>query len=105
MKNKILRFIFYKDGDTLFADNEPLIKGVPARLLLYMLRAYIAKGRSLFFLSELRTNKDLEKFGNLEARLERLAKRLEQRVVGLKLMRQKGCRRLECKRPLSLQEL
>jgi adenylate cyclase len=105
MKPKRLWFTFYKEGDTLFLEEEPLIKGVPAKLLLYMLRENIAKSKSLFFLSELRSNPDLGGFRNLEARLERLAKRIEERVEGMSLVRHTGCRRLECKHPISLKEL
>jgi adenylate cyclase len=105
MKLKPLRFTFYKQGDTLFLNEEPLIKGMPARLFLYMLRTCHTTGRSLFFLSEMRSNRSLGSVANLEARLERLAKRIEERVEGVTLVRQKGCRRLVCECPISLKEL
>jgi adenylate cyclase len=102
---KCLRFRYYNQADTLFLDEQPLIKGMPAKLLIFMLRAYLATGKSLFFLSELRADRSLCIMGNLEARLERLAKRIESRVDWMRLVRQKGCRRLEFSIPVSLEEV
>lgn len=102
---KILHFTYYNEGETIFLQEAPLIKGTPAKILLWMLRTYLATGKSLFFLSEMRTKSDLGSSGNLEARLERLARRMEEREEAVRLVRQRGCRRLECAFPVSLEEV
>lgn len=105
MRSKVLRFTYYKEGETIFLQEAPLIKGTPAKLLLWMLRAYLETGKSIFFLSEMRTKSELGSIGNLEARLERLAKRMDEREEQVRLVRQRGCRRLECEFPISLEEV
>lgn len=89
----------------MFVGGNPLIKGLPAKLLLVLLRAHLSTGKALFFLSELKADRDLDVRSNLEARLDRLAKRLEARVKGLSLVKLRGCRRLECGAEVVLSEI
>lgn len=88
--------MFYRKGVVLCLDGNPLIKGIPALLLAYMLRSHGRTGRTVFFLGELR--KADRRFGsgtNLESRLARLAKRLRERAPTLRLERKRGIRILE----------
>lgn len=96
------RFTYFSSAGTMFLNDVPLIKGVPAALLLRMLRARVEQGQRLFFLSEFRGEKESGQLSNLEARLGRLEKRLEERGAGLRLVRLRGCRRIECEGPIEL---
>ncbi len=100
-----LRFAYYQEAGTMFLNSEPLIKGVPAKLLLSMLRAYVSNGKTLFFLSEFKVGGDPAVSSNLEARLERLARRLEERPGKIRLERMRGCRKLVCEGTLDLEEV
>lgn len=98
-------FVYYRDGVTICHGEEPLIKGIPALLLLHILRNHRDSGKTVFFLSELReANKGFGSGSNLEARLERLARRLEERVPGVRLIRKRGLRRLESTCDIALME-
>lgn len=100
------RFVFYRDGVTICHGEEPLIKGIPALLLLHMLRLRGNSGKSVFFLGELReAERGFGSGSNLESRLERLARRLEERVPGVRLVKRRGMRILESRDRILLEEL
>lgn len=96
------RFTYFKSAKTMFLNDTPLIKGMPSALLLKMLTAYVELGQNLFFLHEFRCEKEAGIHSNLEARLARLEKRLAEKGVGLRLVRLRGCRRIECEGKVEL---
>jgi hypothetical protein len=101
-----IRFVFYHDGVTMCHGGDPLIKGIPALLLLHMLRNYRSTGKTVFFLGELReAERTFGSGANLEARLARLAARLGDRVPGVRLRQRRGFRILETERRMILEEL
>jgi hypothetical protein len=101
----VVRFVFYHAGITMCHGDEPLIRGIPALLLLHMLREHENTGKTVFFLCELRkSGKAFGGGGNLEARLARLAGRLSMRIPEVALRRRRGLRILESAHRLVLEE-
>jgi hypothetical protein len=98
----------YLSDDSVFIDNEYLIKGVAGAILWRLLRYYQEDGRSEFSNRELRLDASLELpdiKDNLEARLILLRKRLEERTGGLRMERTaRGRFRLAVDQPLVLEE-
>lgn len=85
----VWRFRFVEDDDLIFVNDQYLIKNIPARILLYLLKTYQKTGRTEFSNMELRSEKSLmlpEGKDNLEARLILLRKRLEEQPSGVRLM-------------------
>lgn len=85
-----VRVRYFAYDDSLFIDDEYLIKGVPGRLLLHFLQAYLAEGRSQFTNREIRLEGSLRLPGlkdNLETRLILLRRRLEERGAPVRLLR------------------
>lgn len=100
---------YYQADDSLFVDDEYLVKGVPGRILWKLLRANAAEGRLAFTNRELRLD---ERLGlpagndNLEARLLVLRKRLAAAGCGIGLERVgRGRLTLHLERPLVLHEI
>jgi len=100
---------YYQADDSVFVDDEYLIKGVPGRILWKLLRASAADGRTAFTNRELRLD---ERLGlpvgndNLEARLLVLRKRLAAAGCGIGLERVgRGRLTLRLEHPLELQEV
>jgi hypothetical protein len=96
----------YQEDDSVFLDNEYLIKGVAGGILWRLLRNFKDEGRSEFSNREIRLDQTLELpdiKDNLEARLILLRKRLEERCDYLRIERvARGRFRIEVGRPLEL---
>jgi len=96
----------YAEDDSVFLDNEYLIKGVAGGILWRLLRNYDETGRSDFSNREIRLDATLELpdiKDNLEARLILLRKRLEERCDYLRIEKTaRGRFRLVVDRPLNL---
>ena len=97
---------YYRSDDSIFIDDEYLIKGVAGRLLHKLLRLYLDEGRDEFTNKELRVDSSLglpDYQDNLEARLVLLRKRLEERCAFLGLSRTgRGRLRLDVRRHVRL---
>ncbi|SJZ94781.1 pyridoxamine 5'-phosphate oxidase family protein [Consotaella salsifontis] len=77
--------------DSVFIDGSYVIKGVAGRLLVHMLDAYVSDGRTDFTNREIRLSRDLklpEFKDNLETRLLLLQRRLDERSLPVRLLRQ-----------------
>jgi putative methionine-R-sulfoxide reductase with GAF domain len=96
----------YAEDDSVFLDNEYLIKGVAGGVLWRLLRNYQEQGRVEFSNREIRLDQTLELpdiKDNLEARLILLRKRLEERCDYLRIEKTaRGRFRLQVTRPLTL---
>lgn len=96
----------YEEDDSVFLDNEYLIKGVAGGILWRLLRNYEQQGRVEFSNREIRLDQTLDLpdiKDNLEARLILLRKRLEERCDYLRIEKTaRGRFRLQVQRPLKL---
>lgn len=96
----------YAEDDSVFLDNEYLIKGVAGGILWRLLHAYEEQGRTDFSNKEIRLDQTLDLpdiKDNLEARLILLRKRLGERSDWLRIERTtRGRFRLVVTRPVSL---
>jgi hypothetical protein len=96
----------YADDDSVFLNNEYLIKGVAGGILWRLLKQYHEEGRDEFSNREIRLDQSLDLpdiKDNLEARLILLRRRLEERCEAIRMERtSRGRFRLIVNRPLSL---
>ncbi len=99
----------YTADDSVFIDNEYLIKGVAGRVLWRLLQSYSAEQRVDFTNKEIRLDPTLELpdiKDNLEARLALLRRRLEDRCEFMRIVNTgRGRIRLEVTRELNLREV
>ncbi|NIX77305.1 GAF domain-containing protein [Microvirga terricola] len=102
------RVVHYAYDDSVFIDNEYLIKGVPGRLLTHLLRIHLREGRTEFTNREIRLSDELrlpDIKDNLETRLLLLRRRLEEKAAPVQLLRiGRGRVRLELTAPAILEE-
>ncbi|MCR6660188.1 MAG: GAF domain-containing protein [Asticcacaulis sp.] len=93
------RFRYFMHDDSVFIDNDYLIRGVPGRLLYYFVRKFSESGQRDFSNREIRrdTSLRLPDFkDNLETRLILLRRRLDEKAGPLRLCRpERGQVRLE----------
>ncbi len=96
----------YAENDSIFLDDDYLIKGVAGSIFAALVRDYIASGRVEFSNKELRLDPRIRLPGvsdNLEARLLLLARRLEERNACVRIDKSgRGRFRLRVERPLLL---
>jgi adenylate cyclase len=103
-----LRVHYYEVDDSVFLDDEYLIKGLPGRILWLLLSMQQNDGRESFSNRELRLHPDLKLptyKDNLEARLLMLQRRLQDKSPSLRLHReQRGRLSLHCERRVELSQ-
>jgi len=108
MTERGFRVVHYAYDDSVFIDNEYLIKGVPGRILMHLLYIYQREGRTEFTNREIRLSEELRLPGikdNLETRLLLLRRRLEEKAAPVQLLRiGRGKIRLEVAGPAVLEE-
>jgi adenylate cyclase len=99
----------YEADDSVFIDNEYMIKGVAGRVLWRLLQSYVDERRVDFTNKEIRLDATLELpdiKDNLEARLALLRRRLEDRCEFIRISNTaRGRIRLDVKRELVLREV
>ena len=99
---------YYAADDSVFVDNEYLIKGVAGRVLWRLLQSYVGERRVDFTNKEIRLDATLELpdiKDNLEARLALLRRRLEDRCEFIRISSGgRGRIHLEVNRELTLRE-
>mgnify|MGYP001766693548 CR=1 FL=1 len=84
------RVVRHAYDDSVFIDNEYLIKGLPGRILMHLLRTHQREGRQEFTNREIRLAEDLrlpDFKDNLETRLLLLRRRLEEKSAPVQIFR------------------
>lgn len=103
-----IRIRHYSADDSVFLDDEYLIKGVAGAIFWKLARDYSGSGRTEFSNRELRLSPEIrlpELSENLEARLVLLTRRLNERASAIRIERTaRGRFRLCVSRPLTLVE-
>ena len=106
LADRPVRVLHHAQDDSVFIEHEYLVKGVPGRLLMWMLDAYHAEGRCDFTNREIRADDTLrlpELKDNLETRLLLLQRRLEEKQAPIRLLRPvRGRIRLEVRGRLAV---
>jgi adenylate cyclase len=99
----------FAENDSIFVDEDYLIKGVAGAILWRLVRGYVDERRTDFSNRELRLDPSIrlpDVSENLEARLILLQRRLEERCPGLRIEKTgRGRFRLNVTRPLLLAEV
>lgn len=103
------RVRYYHADDSVFLDDEYLIKGMAGRILWWLLEHHAREGRTEFANRELRlhlTSPSSPVKDNLETRLLLLQRRLDERDSWLRIVKTgRGRFRLRVDRPAELQEI
>lgn len=108
-QGQALRVRRYAENDSIFVDEDYLIKGVAGAILWRLLRGYVEERRTEYTNRELRLDPaihlpDLSE--NLEARLILLQRRLAERCPALRIEKTgRGRFRLDVARPLALSDM
>lgn len=96
-----LSFVFHRQDATMSCNGEHLLRGVPAKILQKVLMAHTLTGRTIFEHREFRRDPDLgldPLNPNLESRIRILSDRLENRLDGIRIVKdEKGRFGLEAK--------
>lgn len=99
----------YAENDSVFMDDDYLIKGVAGAIFWSLVRDYVERGRTVFTNRELRVDPRIglpELSDNLEARLILLRRRLDERSACARIEKvDRGRFRLRVERPLRLVEV
>ena len=108
-RGQALRIRRYAENDSIFVDEDYLIKGVAGAILWRLVRGFVDERRTEYSNRELRLDPSLglpDVSENLEARLILLQRRLAERCPGLRIEKTgRGRFRLHVTRPLSLSEM
>jgi hypothetical protein len=81
-----IRLTWHVEDETLACNGETLVKGVPAKILKYMVQAYLSEGRVTFEYREFKRDFDIslgQKNSNFEVRFYRLIERLQEKCPSL----------------------
>ncbi|MEK7394880.1 MAG: hypothetical protein AAB214_20160 [Fibrobacterota bacterium] len=85
-----LRFVFHRQDETISCNGEHLLRGVPAKILHKVLMSNTVTGRTIFEHREFRRDPDLHLDPvnpNLESRIRILSDRLEERLEGIRILK------------------
>lgn len=85
-----VRLTWHPEDETLACNGETLVKGVPAKILKYMVHAYLSEGRVAFEYREFKRDFDIslgQKNSNFEVRFYRLIKRLQEKCPSLAIVK------------------
>lgn len=85
-----LSFVYHRQDATMSCNGEHLLRGVPAKILQKVLMAHTLAGRTVFEHREFRRDPDLgldPLNPNLESRIRILSERLDNRVEGLRIVK------------------
>ena len=88
MAGRPFNVVHHAYDDSVFIDNEYLIKGVPGRLLVHLIGLHLREGRADFTNREMRLSDELrlpDFKDNLETRLLLLRRRLEEKAAPIRL--------------------
>jgi adenylate cyclase len=104
-----VRVRYYEADDSVFVDDEYLIKGLPGRILWLVLTLHAAEGRTTFTNRELRLHPFLKLPSykdNLETRLLMLQRRLDEKEIAFRLRREeRGRLHLACEAHVLLEKI
>jgi hypothetical protein len=108
-QGRALRIRRYAENDSIFVDEDYLIKGVAGAILWRLVRGFVEERRTEYSNRELRLDPEIhlpDVSENLEARLILLQRRLEERCPALRIEKTgRGRFRLNVTRPLALSEM
>jgi hypothetical protein len=85
-----LQFVYHKQDETISCNGEHLLRGVPAKILHKVLMSHTVTGRTVFEHREFRRDPDLHLDPvnpNLESRIRILSERLEERLQGIRILK------------------
>lgn len=85
-----LQFVYHKQDETISCNGEHLLRGVPAKILHKVLMSHTVTGRTVFEHREFRRDPDLHLDPvnpNLESRIRILSERLEERLRGIRILK------------------